>query len=149
MMNKLLGILIASCFSVQVYAFPCFFTVAKDRCWGTYNVTVTAFDAANDKQITSVVIAEGISWQRQKFECNPKQKLRFQAEFTPVFWQSDTGKIYAGLNFWNLPNQVASGDTAWTITLCYPGDFAEVPFPPEGDSKCKCDVSAIPAITPQ
>jgi len=135
--------------SVQSYAFPCFFTIMKDSCWTSYNVTVTAYDAMTNKEIVNVVIPTGTSWEREQFACDPKQKLRFQAQFTPVFWESDTGKIYNGQNFWTLPDQVAAGDTAWNIRLCYPKDFAEVPFPPEGTSNCKCDDSAIPAIKPQ
>jgi len=147
-MLKILIMGLGAFFVMQVHAFSCYLTVAKDNCWKDYNVTIGVFDTSNDKQIATLIIPEGSAWARQAFTCQPGEKLRFQAQFTPVFWESDQGKVYPAKDFWTLPDKPAQGDIAWNITLCYPEQFSEVPFPPQAGAHCKCDLSGIPPIKP-
>ncbi len=149
MMNRILGLLIGVSVSVQAYAFPCFITMVKDSCWTKYNVTVNVFDASNDKQVVTVLIPSESSWARQAFSCEPQQKLKFQAQFTPVFWEHDAGKTYDAEHYWTMPEEIKKGETAWNITICYPREFSGVPFPPEGTNDCKCDTASIPPVKPQ
>ncbi|GGI81161.1 hypothetical protein [Legionella impletisoli] len=136
--------------SSPALSFPCFITLAKDSCWGDYNVTVTVQSVMNDnKTLATIIVPEGTFWERQKFECQPKEELRFVAEFNPAFWQEDAGKQYEGARFWFLPEKITASETAWNINLCFPKDFAEVPLPPQAGSNCKCDFSTIPPVPPQ
>ncbi|WP_133128231.1 hypothetical protein [Legionella nagasakiensis] len=149
MIRGLVLLLSMSC-AVAVYAFPCFVTVVKDNCWADYNVTVNVLDASNNNNLlVTVIVPQGSSWDRQKFTCQPGQKLKFQAQFTPVFWEKDEGKTYDGQHYWILPDQVKKDETAWNLTICYPEQFSEVPFPPTATAQCKCDTKNIPPVPPQ
>ena len=134
-MHRLLMLLVSACFAMQAQAFPCFLTMVKDSCWSDYNVTIAAMDATTGKQITSVLIPQGKSWTR--------------VQFTPVFWENDKGKSYAGQRQWTLPEAIKEGDTAWNITMCYPAQFSQVPLPPGANSNCKCNMDEIPPVKPQ
>jgi hypothetical protein len=133
-------------FAMQSHAFTCFLTQMKDDCWKTYNVTVDVYDSTTNKKLVSAIVPTGSLWTRQQFTCQPGQTLRFQAQFTPVFWQNDEGKTWYGNHFWTLPAQPQTGETAWNIPLCFPGDFAEVPMPPQATNNCQCSSSGIPPI---
>ena len=148
-MHRLLIPLIGVCFTIQAQAFPCFLTMVKDSCWTDYNVTIVAADATTGKQITSVLIPQGQSWTRVQFNCQPKDSIEFVATFTPVFWENDKGKSYAGQRQWTLPEAIKAGDTAWNIPMCYPTQFSQVPLPPGADNNCKCNMEEIPLIKPQ
>lgn len=148
MMKSIMSALGLLFFSPYVFAFTCYMTLVKDTCWTQYNVTVEVYDAANNQQKSTIIIPAKSTWARQKFECQPGEKLRFQAKFTPIFWQQDEGKVYPGVSFWSLPDAVQSGDTAWNITLCFPREFAEVPMPPTATANCQCDTSKVPPIQP-
>ncbi|MCL9683419.1 hypothetical protein [Legionella maioricensis] len=135
--------------SGAVWSFPCYYTLVKDSCWTKYNVSVDVIDPATTKKLLTATVPAGKSWIRDTFDCHPAQSLVYIAQFSPVFWKSDEGKKYQGLRNWFLPGEINPGDTAWTITICYPKDFAQVPFPPEADGNCKCDLSAIPPVEPK
>lgn len=131
-------------FTQQGYAFQCFLTAVKDNCWLKYNVTIHVMDAADsDKASTTIIIPAETAWARQSFECKAKQTLKFSAEFTPVFWEGDSGKHYVGKNYLNLPDKVEATENAWNLTLCFPKQFAEVPLPPEAGEHCECNMDNI------
>lgn len=133
-------------FSSQVLAFTCYFTLVKDSCWTHYNVTVDVMDADKNKTLTSVEVPAGKSWTRQKFSCEPAQRLMYRAQFTPVFWQSQEGQVYMATRYWTLPASAGEKDVAWDVPVCYPKDFSGVPFPPDVPGNCKCDFDGIPPI---
>jgi hypothetical protein len=132
--------------SVSSWAFPCYLTIAKDSCWTKYNVSVDIIDAVTEKKIITITIPSGTSWSRETFECTAAQSLIYIAQFSPVFWESDKGKRYRAVRNWALPGVIHPNDRAWTIPVCYPADFSQVPLPPQADSKCKCDFTVIPKI---
>lgn len=148
-MNKQLALISGIICSFQVHAFTCFVTVIKDSCWTQYNVDVKITNSGTGKAITTSSIVAGKSWDRQKFSCDPEETLSLSATFNPVFWESDTGKVYAARHNWSLPQTINKDETAWNINVCYPKDFAEVPLPPQAGSDCKCDTDSIPPIKPQ
>ncbi len=148
-MPKMLMMLLGLCFSVQVQAFPCFLTLVKDSCWTNYNLMVSVINGNTGKLVTAASVPQGTSWARQPFDCQPAEGLSFTATFTPAFWESDSGKIYAAKHDWFLPKAIVKGDTAWNITMCYPRDFSEVPLPPDAGGNCKCNTDIIPPIKPQ
>ena len=131
------------------FAITCYMTIAKDSCWTKYDVEVQVIESATDTLITTVKIPKGEHYSRQTFPCKPALKMNYVARFSPVFWQTDKGKSYNALRAWSLPEKVNPSDTAWNVSVCYPSDFALVPFPPEGDGKCACDFKSIPEIQPQ
>ena len=135
--------------STQVVAFPCYFTLAKDSCWTNYDVKVVVVDAGTDKPIITVDVPKGKSWTRQTFNCQPGQKLMYQASFQPSFWQSEAGKTYMALRYWSLPAEISPKQSAWEIPVCFPQAFSEVPFPPTATGNCKCDFKVIPPLKPQ
>lgn len=148
MIRMLISLLLIT-LATSASAIKCYITIAKDNCWMDYNVTVNVLDASNDnKLLATVIIPEGSAWARQPFVCQPKQELKLQAQFTPVFWQDDVGKVYDGLQYWTLPEKVGAGETVWNINVCYPKQFSEVPLPPQATSNCVCDFSKIPAPNP-
>lgn len=149
-MNKWFVMMCALGLSTPTYAFSCYLTVVKSSCWKNYNVTVILQDPTNkDKEVTSVLIPANRMWAREKFECQPGQKLKFKAKFNPVFWEGDEGKVYMGKKYWELPKEVKKKELAWNISLCYPQQFAEVPLPPEAGGNCTCNMKEVPPIPPQ
>jgi hypothetical protein len=131
------------------WSFTCYYTLVKDSCWTKYNVSVDVINALTEKKILTVAAPAGKSWVRDTFDCAPAESLIYIAQFSPLFWQNDKGKTYRGVRNWFLPREINKGDTAWTISVCYPADFAQVPFPPEADGNCKCDFSSLPVIEPK
>ncbi len=147
-MTKFIALLLGCFMFFQAHAFQCFLTLVKDSCWTNYNVNVVITNASTGKAITDVNVYLGKSWNRVQFECQPGETLSFSASFTPVFWQSDQGKVYPGFHDWTLPLKPAKGETAWNITLCYPEQFSEVPLPPTAGNSCKCNKEDIPPPKP-
>ena len=139
---------IALSFSPAASAYTCFFTLVKDSCWTNYNVTVDVSNASTSKTLFSVSVPKGTSWTRKKFSCDAAESFNYSATFSPAFWQTDKGKHFSGKRTWTLPQKMKQGDTAWDITVCYPEEFSEVPFPPTADSKCQCDTTSIPPVIP-
>jgi hypothetical protein len=137
------------CWMHPAFAITCYMTIAKDSCWTKYDVEIDVIDSTADTLLTTVKIPKGQQWTRQTFPCKPAQKMAYVARFSPVFWQTDAGKSYSALRSWGLPETIHPGDTAWNVSVCYPADFAMVPFPPEGTGKCACDFTNIPEIKPQ
>jgi hypothetical protein len=148
-MFKYCVFLVTGLLSLNAHAFVCFLTMVKDSCWIKYNVTVDVIDASTGKTIETVIVPTNTPWVRQKFTCQPQQKLKYQAQFNPVFWADDKGVIYNAINYLTLPAAVQPQETAWNLNLCFPKQFSEVPFPPEGTGKCICDTSNIPPVPPQ
>lgn len=148
-MHKLFVMLLSLSFSMYAQAFPCFLTMMKDSCWTNYNVTVNVTNATTGKLITTVIIPQGQAWARQQFNCQPADTLSLAATFTPVFWESDKGKVYSAQHNWTFPQTIAAGDTAWNINVCYPAEFSEVPLPPDAGGSCACDAKDIPPVKPQ
>lgn len=132
-----------------IWSFTCYYTLAKDSCWTKYDVSVDVVDALTERKLLTVTVPAGKSWVRETFDCTLSESLIYIAQFSPVFWESDKGKSYRGLRNWFLPGTINPGDTAWTLSVCYPADFAQVPLPPGADNNCKCDFSTIPVIKPK
>lgn len=148
-MYKILSFLVMGFwFSTQSYAFICYITIVKDSCWKNYNVTVKATDGATGAEAVSVTVPLGEPWARQQFECTAGETLALEAQFSPVFWSSDEGRIFPAQRYWKLPTAIENGITGWNVTVCYPKWFANVPMPPEASSKCVCDTDSIPPIPP-
>jgi len=135
-------------FSTKIFAFPCFFTLVKDSCWTDYDVTVTVHDVINEQTILTVTVPKGKSWVREAFTCQPNQKLKYTAIFSPAIWENSEGKVYNAQHYWALPETITAAQKAWDIPVCYPEAFAEVPFPPKASGNCKCDLNSIPPIPP-
>ncbi len=133
----------------QLFAFPCYFTLAKDSCWKNYDVQVVVTDAQTNKTIITVDVPKGQLWARQAFSCQPAQKFIYSATFKPIFWHSEVGKTYMALRYWSLPSSISKDQSAWNIPVCFPADFSAVPFPPDANGNCKCDFTSIPAIKPR
>ena len=148
-MFKMFTIMLGLAGVTNVFAFPCFLTLAKDSCWLNYNVTVDVLAGHTGHVLVSALVPQGTAWTRVKFDCKPGETLTFSASFTPIFWENDDGKHYEGLNERTLPEAPGAGETAWNIKLCYPQEFAQGPFPPEGNGSCACDMGNIPPIEPQ
>jgi len=145
MVRTVLGTSLLLC-SVSSWSFTCYITVAKDNCWANYNVNVEVIDSLSSNVLKKLEIPKGKTWDRQSFECDAMQKLMYQARFTPVFWKGEENKVYSAERFWFMPEKINPGDKAWTIDVCYPKDFGQVPMPPEAGGDCKCDFSSIPPL---
>lgn len=148
-MIRLLFTVLILGFSLSANAFPCFLTLVKDSCWTNYNVTVVVTNAGTGDAIVTATVPKGKSWVRVPFTCQPAQALSFSATFSPVFWQDDTYKTYPSQHNWYLPETVKAGATAWSLTLCYPSEFSEVPLPPDASGNCGCQTDNIPPVKPQ
>lgn len=144
-----LVVLISLLLSTPSWSFTCYMTMAKDNCWQDYTVSVDIINARTNVKILNVSIPKGEAWVRQTFDCQPGDKLMYNASFFPVFWQKDEGKTYPAQRFWSLPEQINPGDSAWNISVCFPSDFSLVPMPPQATGDCACDFAAIPVIPPK
>lgn len=132
------------------WAFSCFFTFVKDSCWKSYDVTVTVTDPNTEKNILTLTVPKNTAWGRVAFDCEPNEKMFYNATFSPTFWEGTEGHVYRAKQFWMLPKAPNPGETAWEVKVCYPRDFAEVPFPPTAmNGNCKCDFNSIPPIPPK
>ncbi len=131
------------------WAFICYYTLAKDNCWTNYEVTVDVIDASNLNKVFSLTVPKGKSWGRAEFTCTEAQSLLYYARYSPIFWNSEKGKTYPALRNWTLPGKINPGDLAWTIPVCFPADFSQVPLPPDAKGNCKCDFSNIPEPKPK
>ncbi|WP_058535751.1 hypothetical protein [Legionella saoudiensis] len=150
MFMRLIILSLTYLFASPLWAITCYYTLAKDNCWLKYDVTVEVMDAVSAKVLTSITVPAGQAWGRVTFPCETNgQKLMYRARYSPIFWESEKGKVYSAKNYWSLPNEIKSGDSAWNVSVCYPTDFAAVPLPPEATNNCQCDFSTIPAIPPK
>lgn len=145
-MRKLLLMMLGFCWIAQSHAYPCYITIAKDNCWSKYNVSVEAIDVTNEKVLAKMTMPKGTSWARQKIDCQGGQTVMFKATFSPVFWEEDEGKVYAGKRYWSFPEKIAQGEAALNMRVCFTTDFAEVSLPPDASGHCACDMASIPAI---
>jgi hypothetical protein len=132
--------------SSSALAFTCFVTVAKDSCWTNYALTLNVTDTATNQAISTVEVPKGKSWTREIFNCQPNQSLHYAATYQPIFWADMKNKIYKAKSTIRLPEAIEPGQTAWDLTVCFPRDFAEVPFPPDAKGNCKCNLNDIPAV---
>lgn len=146
---RVLGLFIGLVFSSSIWAYTCYFTLAKDSCWLKYDVTVNVLDARTSKNLLTITVPAGKSWERQTFSCEAGQKLLYKAQFSPNFWEADKGKVFMAKNYWSLPDAMKSSGTAWTVNVCFTNDFSNVPAPPDSTGRCACDFSSIPAVPPQ
>lgn len=131
-------------FNSPLWSFTCFYTLIKDSCWTNYDVSVDVIDASNLNKLFTVSVPKGKNWERVKFSCTAAQSLIYKAHYSPVFWENEKGKTYHSLRNWTLPGKINPGDLAWTIPVCYPKEFAQVPLPPDAKGSCKCDLKSIP-----
>ena len=145
-MFRLFMILVGACLFIQAHALPCYITLVKDNCWSNYNVSVDVVDVSNETVMTTLIIPEGTSWVRNEIVCQPKQTVMLKATFSPVFWESDTGKIFYAQRYWSFPEITKPGVTALSMTICYAKDFAGLSLPPEANGHCVCDTKSIPPI---
>ncbi len=148
-MRKLLMMLVGMGLYAQAYAFPCYFTLVKDNCWTDYNVTVDIVDTSNKKVVASLNMPKGKSWDRKEIACQPMQTFMLQAQYTPVIWQQDAGKIYYGKRYWSFPEEIKPGESAWNMVICYADHFQGLTLPPTSSGHCVCDMKGIPAIAPR
>lgn len=147
MLFKSAVILLSAMFIRPLWAFTCYYTFAKANCWTKYNVTVDVIDAKSTKVLTTVTVPAGKSWTRASFNCETNgQTLMYRAQFSPVIWDNDKGKVFYAKNYLSLPHEVNPKDSAWNISVCYPKDFSQVPIPPNATYDCACDFSTIPVI---
>ena len=130
----------------EASAFTCFLTLVKNSCWVDYNVNVDVTDASTSKSILTGTVLKGKLWSRTKFACEAGQAFNYTATFSPIIWESDKGKHYPGKSTWSLPAEIKKGDTAWNITVCYPEEFSEVPYPITNVTKCVCNNQNLPPV---
>lgn len=140
------SILIGIGFSMQASAFTCFLTLVKNSCWTNYDVTVELTNASTGDSMVKALAPKGKTYVREQFTCEAAQAFNFSATFLPIIWESEKGKHYPGKTTWSLPPEIAKGDTAWNVTMCYPEEFSGVPYPSEASGNCKCDNINLPPI---
>ena len=130
----------------QAQAFPCYITIVKDSCWKDYDVSIKVEDVMSEKPITNILIPSGESWKRYEFSCKEKLTIQLKATFSPVIWETDQDKSYLSKSFLSFPDEIKPGQTAWNMTVCYPGQFEGVPTPPDVSAGCRCDTKSIPPV---
>ena len=133
---------------LDLQAFTCFLTIAKDNCWLNYDVQVNIADLATSKVAASVLVPKGQTWSRQVFSCQPAQTFAYSATFQPIIWQNQANVVYRAQKYWGLPKTIGPNETAWEMKVCYSGDFTETPLPPESTGHCACDFTVIPPPKP-
>ena len=146
-MRKLYLLCLNLLVTINAHAFPCFITVAKDSCWTNYDVTVRVIDAHTNQQFGQIILPKGKSVAVLSFQCDPSQVFMLNAQFSPIIWQNDAGKMYSSQSYLTLPSAVKPGEVGWNFSTCYPSDFAGVPMPPTATNSCKCDFSSAPKPT--
>jgi hypothetical protein len=147
-MKKYLGTMTGLLLANYAFAFPCFITLAKDSCWDGKEVTMNVWETSSNKKVVTVKLGAKEWWSREIFECKPHEILRFDAQFSPVFWQDDQGKVYPGHSYWTLPTEAKPDEKAWSLQVCFAKDFIQVPLPPEAKGNCTCNFEQIPSIKP-
>ncbi len=130
----------------NLLAASCLLTAVKPACWANYTVFINILDAQTQRKLTDITLSTDKLWNRVRFECEPGQRLAYQASFKPAIWQGQEHAIYQAQKFWLLPTNKALPAQTWEIQLCFPTAFAEVPMPPLGNQPCACDFKAIPTV---
>ena len=149
MLTRIFSSILCLIFTSPLWSITCYFTLVKDNCWAKYDVTVDVMDAVTAKVLTTANVLPGQFWVRQTFPCEAREKLMYNAHFSPIIWESEQGKTYSAKRYWSLPDVVNPDDSAWNVTVCYSSDFSQVPLPPEAISSCKCNFDEIPKIPPK
>lgn len=103
-----------------------------------YDVKVDVLDASTNKQLVSVEVPMGSNEKRVSFECSLHETLTMNAQFSPVFWAKDEGKVFSAERYLQLPETMKKGEVAWELQVCFPKMFANVPMPPEATAHCEC-----------
>ena len=127
------------------YAVQCYITVISAPCWNEYDVSVDILNSANNSLISTVKIPKGAHYGRVNFECKPSQVFAAQATFEPAVWIKDAHKRYNASRFWKLPDNAPQQGAIWSIDICFPTQFGNVPNSTSSDS-CKCSLEDIPAV---
>ncbi len=127
------------------YALQCYITVITAPCWSGYDVSVDILDSSNNTLISTVKIPKGAHYGRVNFECKPAQVFAAQATFEPAVWIQDAHKRYSGSRFWKLPDDAPQQGAIWSIDICYPTQFADLPNSTSADS-CNCSLEGVPVV---
>jgi hypothetical protein len=147
MLNKknivTLGLLLLS---MPLWAVECYFTVAKSSCWLNYDVDVVLTDTLTSQITQTIHIPKGKLYNRAHFQCQPKQVFSAYSQFSPVVWESDKAKKYRAVRFWAMPLTEPQEGAVWSIEICYPTQFSDVPLPKSDQADCHCDFSSIEAL---
>lgn len=127
------------------HAVQCYITVVTAPCWNAYDVSVDIIDSVSNAKISTVKIPKGTHYGRVNFECKPSQVLAAQATFEPPVWIQDAHKVYNALRFWKLPDEAPQQGAIWSINICFPTQFANLPNSTSADS-CNCSLEGVPVV---
>lgn len=144
---KYIGMMILLSVSCVNWAIECYVTLLKDKCWSGYQVHMTIENLKSLNKVIDLDVGPNQTWARKKFDCEASQVLKKSVSFTPAIWDSEKGKIYQNNFMTRLPDTKPAQGVIWSMEVCFPKNFSQVPTPIKNMNDCGCDKTNVPEIT--
>ena len=145
---KLFFLLILSVFTTSGFALQCTIKVQKADCWANYNVMIGVRTNAGGGTRTAVLTKktkkkEAVFEKTVVLPCKVGNRLIYSAKFNPPLWDDEKKDAIVAQNQAISVPQVTEKTTAVAMTICYPEDFKNAPFPYEYTPSCECKSSKV------
>jgi len=134
-------------FPVMLYAQEsdntCYLEFVKADCWNDYKVELKLIDASNLKEQQHFNLSMNTQSIKVPFPCSANQQIAFKASFNPPIWDNQIDTWYQGNKIYNVPSDIDSDQSIWTVNVCFATDFTRVSLPPQSSrGSCSCQFGA-------
>lgn len=142
-MKRFSLLVVAVLFSIQSQALMCAVKLQKASCWENYNVIVTV-KSSLVKDKTTVVLVKKNKAKPALFEktvelkCKSGGKLLYKAKFNPPIWDDEKGDSTVVAKQSIAIPAVSPTASKVAMSICFPDDYKNAPFPYEYTEGCKC-----------
>jgi len=114
----------------------CEVVVTKPAAWDNYDVTIEMLNYADKKvaETFNLTAAKGseksVNSVTKTFGCYQYQYVQFNAQYLPLIWSTNKGKVYPSKLIYRVAGQLLQADKLTeklVINLHFPDDFVSVP----------------------
>lgn len=127
------------CVNAHAGSYPCDIRVMKSSVWKDYDVYVQMKDLTTELKVGQpVLIPKGKLYTVVSTICAAKQRINFQATFSPVIWEGTEKDVYTTNRFWHSPTELPPKSEKWILSVCFSKDFTSVPGPTLESEKVSC-----------
>lgn len=139
-------VILGNFLSFSVMAVECNITFVKAPCWQDFEVHLDVYDNSNNNKVVEVDLPKSELWTRKTFECSPSQTYSLKAKYSPAIWQGDENKVFDGKYIRSLPAVEPASGSIWSLDICFPSQFVNIPMPTNAQNNCDCDMKSIPPL---
>lgn len=144
-MNKLTTLLILIGLSQATHALQCEIEIVKMPCWENYNVKIELYASSNSSSKRTIVLRKksqdrpAVFNAKTTLDCKRGDAIKYFALFNPPIWDNQKGDVQVvAEKLLGVSQALPDAVTISQMTLCYPDDFKDVPYPMEYTPKCNC-----------